>query len=367
MLRVIRILFLLKSVWAVVVALLLGAILIAVSGSNPLAAYQALFKGAFFDYFGFSTTLVKMSPILLAGLAVLLPLRAGQFNIGAEGQIYLGALFATVAALYLPEMPDWLHILVCVAAGMLGGALWGAIPGYLKAYHGINEVIITLLMNYVAMDLISFMAGGPMMDEGAPYPYSPEIREGLWLPMLMPRTDAHMGVVVGLFFALVLIIIFRYTAFGFAINTAGKSAPAARYAGISVRKSIFLTMTLGGALAGLAGTFEVLGLKYRLFHHFSAGYGFDGIIVAFLAAGNPLWVPLSALFLSGLKSGANIMQRAVGVETTVVEAIEGLVVMLIAAGLAIRYHDGFLAKILNRRKAAAHDAKAQTEDNPVME
>jgi simple sugar transport system permease protein len=116
-------------------------------------------------------------------------------------------------------------------------------------------------------------------------------------------------------------------------------------------------MTLGGALAGLAGTFEVLGLKYRLFHHFSAGYGFDGIIVAFLAAGNPLFVPLSALFLSGLKSGANIMQRAVGVETTVVEAIEGLVVILIAAGLAFRYDESFWAKILKVRKAAADDTK----------
>jgi len=255
MLKVIRFFYMLKSLWAVIGALMVGAVLIAISGSNPLTAYQALFKGAFFDYYGFATTLVKMSPILLAGLAVLLPLRVGQFNIGAEGQIYLGALFATVAALYLPEMPGWLHILVCILAGMLGGALWGAIPGYLKAYHGINEVIITLLMNYVGIDLVNYFVSGPMMAEGAPYPYSPEIREALWLPILMPRTDAHLGVGVGLAF---------------------KNPVAARYAGISVRRSIFLTMVLGGSLAGLAGTFEVLGLKYRLFHHFSAGYGFDG-------------------------------------------------------------------------------------------
>lgn len=361
MLKVVRIFFMLKSLWAVFGALLIGAVLIIVSGSNPLTAYQALFKGAFFDYYGFATTLVKMSPILLAGLAVLLPLRVGQFNIGAEGQIYLGALFATVAALYLPEMPGWLHIPICILAGMLGGAIWGAIPGYLKAFHGINEVIITLLMNYVGIDLVSYFVSGPMMAAGAPYPYSPEIREALRLPILMPRTDAHLGVVVGLVFALLLVIVFRYTSFGFALDTVGKNPTAARYAGISVRRSIFLTMTLGGALAGLAGTFEVLGLKYRLFHQFSAGYGFDGIVVAFLAAGSPIWVPVAAMFLSGLKAGANIMQRAVGVETTVVEAIKGLVVIFIAAGLAIRYDESFWARIMKRRTAAASGLKAAAE------
>ena len=363
MLKAIRFLYLLKSLWAVLAALLVGAVLIIISGSNPITAYQALFKGAFFDYYGFATTLVKMSPILLAGLAVLLPLRVGQFNIGAEGQIYLGALFATVAALYLPEMPGWIHILVCILAGMLGGALWGAIPGYFKAFHGINEVIITLLMNYVGIDLVNYFVSGPMMAEGAPYPYSPEIRETLWLPILMPRTDAHLGVGVGLTFALILIIVFRYTSFGFSLDTVGKNPTAARYAGISVRRSIFLTMMLGGSLAGLAGTFEVLGLKYRLFHHFSAGYGFDGIVVAFLATGSPIWVPVAAIFLSGLKAGANIMQRAVGVETTVVEAIKGLVVIFIAAGLAIRYRESFWARVLKRRKSAATGLKTVARPN----
>jgi simple sugar transport system permease protein len=341
----------LKSLWAVIAALLAGAILIIISGSNPISAYKALFIGAFFDYYGFATTLVKLSPILLAGLAVLLPLRVGQFNIGAEGQIYLGALFTSIAALYLPEMPVWLHIVICIVTGLLGGALWAAIPGYLKAFHGTNEVIITLLMNYVGIDLVSYFVSGPMMAEGAPYPYSPAIKEALWLPLLLPRTDAHLGAVVSLVLTIVLIIIFRFTSFGFAFDSVGKNPTAARYAGISVRRAIFMSMVLGGALAGLAGTFEVLGLKYRLFHRFSAGYGFDGIVVAFLASANPVWIPLSALFLSGLKAGANIMQRAVGVETTVVEAIQGLVVIFIAAGLAIQYDQSVWARMFRGRKA----------------
>ncbi len=365
MLKFVRIVFKLKSLWAVIAALLVGAVLIIISGSNPIAAYKALFIGAFFDYYGFATTLVKMSPILLAGLAVLLPLRVGLFNIGAEGQIYLGALFTTVAALYLPEMPVWLHITICILAGMLGGAIWGGIPGYLKAYHGTNEVIVTLLMNYVGIDLISYFVSGPMMAEGAPYPYSPEIREELWLPLLMPRTDAHLGVAVGLILTIALIVVFRFTSIGFAYDSVGKNQAAARYAGISVRRTIFFSMVFGGAIAGLAGTFEVLGLKYRLFHHFSAGYGFDGIVVAFLASASPVWIPFSALFLSGLKSGANIMQRAVGVETTVVEAIQGLVVIFIAVGLAIKYDETVWARLLRGRKALG--AHLEEINNPEKE
>ena len=364
MLRFVRILYKLKSLWSVLAALLVGAILIIISGSNPISAYRELFIGAFFDYYGFATTLVKLSPILLAGLSVLLPLRVGLFNIGAEGQIYLGALFTTIAALYLPEMPTWLHFSICIGAGMLGGAIWAAIPGYLKAFHGTNEVIITLLMNYVGIDLVSYFVSGPMMAEGAPYPYSPAIREDLWLPLLMPRTDAHIGAAVSVALAVAMIIFFRYTSFGFAFDAVGKNPTAARYAGIAVRRTIFISMAVGGALAGLAGTFEVLGLKYRLFHHFSVGYGFDGIVVAFLASASPVWLPISALFLSGLKAGANIMQRAVGVETTVVEAIQGLVVIFIAAGLAFKYDESVWARLLRRRSAIQAQLKnTQTKEN----
>lgn len=351
MLRIIQIFFMLKGLWAVIAALLAGAIMLIISGFNPIPVYKALFVGAFFNYFGVSATLVKMCPILLAALAVMLPLRAGQFNIGGEGQIYLGALFATAAALYLPEMPNLLHISICILAGMMGGALWAGIPGYLKAVHGINEVVITLLMNYVGIDLISyFVVTGPMMVEGAPYPYSPTISEGLRLPILMPSTDAHVGVIVGVVLALGFIIVFRYTSFGFALDAVGKSQTAARYAGISVRRSILLSMVFGGALAGLAGTFEVLGLKYRLFLNFSRGYGFDGLVVAFLASGNPVWIPIAAMFLSGLKAGANIMQRAAEVDATVAEAIKGLVVFFTAAGLAIRYDKSYWVKMLRHRK-----------------
>lgn len=348
--RLMEVLFATRTAWAVLAALMVGSVFILAGGGNPIEAYRTLFGEAFFDRFGFGTTLVKMSPILLAGLAVAIPLRAGLFNVGAEGQLYLGALFSSIAALYLPPMYWVLHLAMCIIAGMVGGAVWALIPALLKTYRGINEVIVTLLLNYVAIHLVSFAAGGPMMEEGAPYPYSEEIPFDLMLPLILLPTDAHAGVLAGVVLALVLYATMRYTSFGFAMNTVGFNPRAAEYAGINVKRQMILAMTIGGALAGLAGTFEVLGVKYRLFHNFSNGYGFDGIVAAFMAGANPVLVPISALFLAGLKAGAQLMQRATGVESTVVDAIQGLVVMFVAASLALRFQDTVWAQILTKRR-----------------
>jgi simple sugar transport system permease protein len=341
-----------RTFWAVLAALLCGSILFVTAGADPLEAYVTLFGEAFFDFFGFGSTLVKFSPILLAGLAVALPLKAGLFNVGAEGQIYIGALFCTLAALFLPFLHPAVHLPLCIAAGAAGGALWAFIAGWLKAYRGINEVIVTLLLNYVGINIVSYAAGGPLMEEGAPYPYSAEISSSLHLPFILAPTDAHLGAVIGVIAALVLALVMRYTSFGFAMSTVGNNPQAARYAGIHVERQILYAMSLGGALAGLAGAFEILGLKYRLFHMFSAGYGFDGIVVAFMASANLLLVPLAALFLSGLRAGAQLMQRAVGVDSTIVDAIQGLVVIFVAASLALRFGDSRWGKILAQRRAA---------------
>jgi general nucleoside transport system permease protein len=327
----------LRLLWACALALLLGAGLIALSGASPWDAYRALLHGAFFDYWGLASTLVKASPILLAALAVALPLRAGLFNIGAEGQIYAGALLATVVALALPPLPAPLGMLLVMLAAMAGGALWAAVPGYLRAYRGINEVIVTLLLNFVAIQLVSWAVSGPLLAEGAPYPYSEEVAPALRLPMLLPQTDAHAGVLAGLGLALGLHLLLQRSALGHALDVVGRNPLAARYAGIAVERQLLGAMLGGGALAGLAGGLEVLGLKYRLFHLFSPGYGFDGIVVAFMSAAHMAWLPVAALLLSGLKAAANGMQRAVGVEGTVVDAIHGLIVICIAASHGLRW------------------------------
>ncbi len=344
MLKLVQSLYLLKSVWAILAALALGSVLIIITGTNPLTAYSALFQGAFMEYHGLANTVVKMCPLLLAALAFIVPLRAGLFNIGAEGQIYIGALFSTFAALFLPEMPGFVHIIICCLAGVAGGLLWALIPALLKVYGRADELIITLLLNYVAINLVSYFVSGPMMEKDAPFPYSPEIPESLFLPYILPGTDAHLGTVFALSMAVILYFVFERTTLGLSMLTMGRNPRACAYAGLSLKKLTLLSFCIGGGLAGLAGTLEVLGLKYRLYHMFSPGYGFDGIVVAFLAGCKPLVTIISAMFLAGLRSGANIMQRAVGVDSTVIEAIKGLVIIFVALSLAFKFNRVYWAE-----------------------
>jgi len=322
-----------KVLMAIAAALAVGALLILIAGSNPIDAYYALFSESFFDYWGIANTLVKTSPMLLAGLAVIFPYKAGLFNIGAEGQIYIGGLFGTAIALALPDLDGWIGIPLIMLASAIGGAFWAAIPGYLRAYRGINEVIVTLLMNFIGIHIVSYAVSGPLLAKGAPYPYSEEISEQFHLPILLSQTDAHLGVLVGITAAVLIAIWLKYTPGGFQLQLVGQNPSAARYAGVQTRRKMMFAMIIGGSLAGLAGGIEVIGLKYRLFHLFSAGYGYDGIIVAFIAALNPILAPISAFFLAGLSAGAGTMQRAVGVEGSVVEAIQGIVVLFVAASL----------------------------------
>lgn len=338
----------LRTLFAVVLALVLGGAIMQVVGSDPFAAYKALIAESFLDYYGVSNTLVKTCPILLAGLAVIVPLRTGLYNVGGEGQIYLGGLFGTLVGLAIPGVPPVVGIPAVMLGAMLGGAAWAAIPGVLRAYYGINEVIVSLLLNFVGIQVVSFVVSGPLLAKSAPYPYSEELSESLHLPRIMPRTDAHLGVIIALVLAMLVYVLFSYSRAGFAMKTVGHSPEAARYAGISVRTQIVQAMMLGGAMAGLAGGFEVIGVKYRLFHMFSAGYGYDGIVAAFIAVGSPLVVPLVALFLAGLKAGAGVMERSAGIERSVVDAIQGLVVIMVAASLALRKPSLPLLKMLFR-------------------
>lgn len=327
----------LRMLWAVLAAFLVGSGLILATGHNPLRAYAALFEGAFFDYYGVADTLVKMCPMLLAGLAVIIPMRCGLFNVGAEGQIYIGGLASAAVALYLPEI-HWLpHLLLCLLAGMFGGGLWALVPGYLRACRGINEVIVTLLMNYVGINVVSYFVSGPMMQPDAPYPYSPEISAGLQLPLLLSDADTHIGVLISMALCVLLFLVLRYTTLGFSMNAVGKNPQAARYAGMSINKHLMLSMVVGGSIAGLAGAIEVLGVKYRLYHLFSPGYGYDGIVVAFMSSLNPLLAAVSAFFLAGLSTGAQFMQREIGLDVTVIDALRGLIVIFVAAGLAWKY------------------------------
>ncbi|OLP19106.1 sugar ABC transporter permease [Leptolyngbya sp. 'hensonii'] len=329
---------LLSPTLAIAAALLVGAGLIALTGVSPFKAYGVLFRESLANYYGFGNTLTKTAPLLLAALGVLVALRAGQFNIGAEGQIYLGGLGSTIVGLYLPGLPGWLHLPLALTAAFLFGALWGWFPGYLKALRGVNEVITTLLLNYIGLHWISYLVAGPLKDPAAPTPFSPMIAPSARLPIILAGSQAHAGILVGLGAALVLWVVLQHSALGYQVDAVGQNPIAARYAGISVPGTIMLAMALSGGLAGLAGAGEVLGLKYRLFEKFSPGYGFDAIAIALLSRGSVLGIGFISLFFGALRAGANVMQRSAGVPVTVVYVIQGLTVLFVAVGLVLEQY-----------------------------
>jgi simple sugar transport system permease protein len=320
---------------AIAAALLVGAGLIAIAGVSPLKAYSVLFTESLANYYGFSNTLTKTAPLLLTSLGILVALKAGQFNIGGEGQIYMGGLGSALVGLYLHGLPLVIHVPLALLGGFLLGGLWGFIPGYLKAVRGVNEVITTLLLNYIAQNLVSYLVSSPMKDPDAPTPYSALIDPSAQLPIILPQTQTHAGILLGVLVTIILWVVFARSPLGYQIETVGQNPIAARYAGISVERTIMLVMALSGGLAGLAGSGEVMGLKYRLFENFSPGYGFDAIAIAFLSRGNLAGVLLTSLFFGALRGGANVMQRSAGVPVTVVYAIQGLTVLFIAISLVL--------------------------------
>ncbi|MDX2240598.1 MAG: ABC transporter permease [Leptolyngbyaceae cyanobacterium bins.302] len=342
-----RVLPVVSPLVAIGAALAVGAGLIAIAGVNPAKAYSILFSEALLNYYGFGNTLTKMAPLLLTSLGVLVALKAGQFNIGGEGQIYMGGLGSVLMGLFFQGLPALIHVPLALAGGFLLGALWGFIPGYLKAVRGVNEVITTLLLNYIAQYWVSYLVSGVLMERNAPSPFTPPIAPSAQLPILLPQTQTHAGILIGLLSALVLWIAFAFTPFGYQVEVVGQNPTAARYAGIPVRRTIISAMAIAGGLAGLAGAGEVLGLRYRLFENFSPGYGFDAIAIAILSRGNWAGVVLISLFFGALRSGANVMQRSAGVPVTVVYAIQGLTVLFIAISLVLeqRFNQKYLPQV----------------------
>ncbi|MBR8836182.1 MAG: ABC transporter permease [Stigonema ocellatum SAG 48.90 = DSM 106950] len=330
-----QVLPILSPLIAIASALLVGSLLIVLAGANPIAAYTALFQESLSTYFGFGNTLTKMTPLLLTSLGVLVALRAGQFNIGGEGQIYLGALGSALVGLYVQGLPALIHVPLALTFGFAFGSVWGLIPGYLKAVRGVNEVITTLLLNYIAVNLVSYLVQNPLKEPNAPSPYSALIAKSAQLPIILPGSLAHAGILLGLMAAGILWVLLVRSPLGYQIAAVGFNPVASRYSGISVERTIIVVMGLAGGLAGLAGAAEVMGSKFRLFESVSPGYGFDAIAIAFLSRGSVLGVVLTSLFFAALRSGANVMQRSAGVPITVVYAIQGLTVLFIAISLAV--------------------------------
>jgi ABC-type uncharacterized transport system permease subunit len=329
-------------VLAVVTALAIGGVIMALAGADPLLAYEGLWEGCCGSPRALSETLVWTTPYIFTGLAVALAFHGGLFNIGAEGQLALGALAAAWLGYALPglvgPLPAVIHLPLVLLGGALAGGAWGAIPGWLKARTGAHEVINTIMLNYVALLGVSYLLNGALRD---PNPLNviartPEIALAARLPRLDADLRLHAGMLLALAMAgLVWWGLYR-TPFGFAIRTVGANPAAARVAGMPVGGLMVAALALSGALAGLAGAVEVAGLHYRHELGFSLGYGFDAITVALLARAHPLGVVPAALLLGALRNGAARMQFLAGVPIDLVLVLEGLILLLVAAEVLVR-------------------------------
>lgn len=319
---------------AVLAALLIGAVMLALMGANPLEAYAAMIGGALGDLSGLTQSAVKATPLLLVGLGIVIAFRASVINIGGEGQIIAGALMATWFALAFRAWPSWLLITATLIMGFLAGAVWGFVPGFLKARLGVNEILSTVMMNAIALQLMNFLLRGPLIDPagvkaGTFLAQSERLPENVWLPRLIPQTLLNTGALIAVALAIGVYIFLWRTTIGYRIRAVGLNPDAARYAGIRVPIYQTLSLTLAGGFAGLAGVVEVIGVHHRLLEGITGGYGFSGIVAALFGGLHPIGaIPASFLFGS-LLVGADKMQRAVQVPSALIGTLLGLIVLFV--------------------------------------
>jgi general nucleoside transport system permease protein len=325
---------------AVLAAFIIGAIMLLMMGSNPVLAYQAMFAGAFGNQNALAETVVKAVPLLLIGLGICISFRAKVINIGGEGQMIVGALLATAFGLAI-ELPGWLVLPMAMLVGFFGGAVWGAIPGALKAYFNVNEILSTVMMNAIAVQLMNFLLGGPMMDPKqaealGKLSETARLDSAYHLARLMPPTRLHAGLLIALVLAILVYILLFHTTLGYRIRAVGFNPFASRYGGIRVRRQVVIALLLSGAFAGLAGAIQVYGLNYRMITDgsptgFTGGAGFNGIVTALFGGLHPLGAIPASFFFGALLVGANAMQRVAQIPSAFVTVLNGMVVVFVVS------------------------------------
>jgi simple sugar transport system permease protein len=335
-----RWLSILSPALAVVAALLVGAVMLWLLRVSPAAAYAAMVDGAFGSANSIADSIVKATPLLFVGVGICIAFRGGMTNIGGEGQLVVGALAATVAALAFPDWPSWAIIPAGLLLGFLAGAVWGGIPGVLKAYLNVNEILSTIMMNAIAVQGLNFLLRGPIMDpvqieQGSFIPQTARFSIATDLPRLVP-TRLHAGVILGVVIAILAWLLLWRTTVGYRIRAVGLNPHASRRAGIRVERYAMLAMLLSGALAGLGGATQVLGVNHRMFTDgssvgFTGSAGFNGIVAALFGQLHPLGTIPASFFFGALLVGANSMQRAVQIPSALITALNGLLVVFVVS------------------------------------
>ncbi len=346
---------------ATLAALGIFAIILAALGANPIEAYGALIEGAVGSPNAIADTLVKATPLLLIGLGTCIAFRGGVVNIGGEGQLVVGALAATLLGLIYPEAPGYVIIPLAMLAGFLAGGFWGAIPGALKAYFNVNEILSTIMMNQIAVQGMNFLLREPMMDPAqldaaSKIPQTARLAKEFDLIRLVP-TRLHLGALIAVIVAVLVYIFLWRTTIGYRIRAVGLNADAARYAGINVKRYITLSLLLSGALGGLAGAIQVYGVTHRMFTDgsaagFTGSAGFNGIVAALFGQLHPLGTIPAAILFGALLVGANKLQRVVQVPSALVTALNGLVVVFVVSSEIWRRRQAKKRQLMEMEEAA---------------
>ena len=372
---------------AAVGALLIGAAIIAAMGANPLTGYHALLTGAFGGSYALASTAIKAVPLLLVGTGICISFRANVLNIGGEGQIVMGALAGAATALALPNLPRIVLIPLVLLAGCVGGGIWGAIPGLFKAYRNVNEVLSTIMLNLVAVQLMNYLLAGPMIDKSESFavvgriPQTRLLSPNSWLPIIVPGTQLHLGVVIAVLVAAAVYVLLRRTGLGFRIRAVGLSTDASNYAGMAVKRTMALALTLSGAMCGLAGAMLVFGsISHRMvtdgtLSGFTGSDGYYGIVVALFGGLNPLWTILSAFLFGGLLVGGVSMGIALNVpySSELVTTIVGLIVCFVVSLDAVRRRSSLqagpstLRQLLTRRWPQPEAINSRDGPQPTQE
>lgn len=317
----------LNTLASIFISLLIGTLVIIILGNNPLEVYGSIIKGAFVGNFNFGGMLEKFVPIVLTAVAFAVSTKVGVANVGVEGELYLGAMAAALVGYGVTGLSGPLHIFLCIFAAMVVGALWAAIPGFLKAFLNVNEVCTTILFNYIAISLTSYLVNHPFSAKRG-IPSTPDIASSAMLTRILPPSRANSGLFIAIVVVVLIYVLFRKTAWGYKMRSVGDNREFSRNAGIYYKKIILAGMMLSGAIGGLAGSIEIIGIHGYFLDNFSLNTAFDGMLVSLIAKNKIATIPLVSLFIAILKAGALSMERFTGVPKALIDAIIATFILL---------------------------------------
>jgi len=321
-------------VMSILLTFLLNSGFVLAYGANPLQAAYYFLMDPLSNPVRLIEVLVKTTPLLLTGIAVAFAFSGGYWNIGVEGQLYMGATAATAIGLQMHNTPAWLALPLVILGGILAGMAWATLPALMKVWLKIDEVVTTLLLNYVAIFFVSAILNGPWRDPISQWPQSPEIAASAVFPRLIPRSRLHLGFILALLVVLGVWFVLSRTSFGLKMKAVGFNIEAARFSGINVERTLLMVALISGGIAGLAGASEVAGIHFHLIDAISPGYGYTGIIIATLGALNPIGVSLAAVFIGLIDTGAQTVSRALGVPIYLGDVLQATL-LLVTLGMLL--------------------------------